>query len=131
MRNNCYHTTQKELILTFLKQKKQQFVSANDILVYLLNQDEKIGLTTIYRYLKTLEEEGKLRTDRKESTRVYQYVDEGCQNHFHLKCEKCGKMEHIEKKEVQAFQKKMKKEYGFEIDVKNAMIGTCKKCQSK
>ena len=131
MRNSKYHTSQKDYILEYLQQNSSQFVSASDILTYLLKGNQKIGLTTIYRHLKTLEEEGTLRTDMRDNTKIFQYIEDKCQNHFHLKCEKCGKLEHLECEEMNEFCEHIGKEHGFFIDTKNAISGVCKKCQKK
>ena len=131
MRNSNYQTVQKQLILDFLQKNHRSFLSANDILVYMLNQNEKIGLTTIYRHLNTLEEEGALRTEIHQKTKFYQYMDSGCKNHFHLKCEKCGRIEHFECEEMHDFCKHMGEEHGFQINPQNAIMGLCKKCQKK
>ena len=119
------------LILNYLKRKHHVFVSANDIMAYLIKQDEKIGLTTIYRVLNALEKEGKLRVEVVKNTRCFQYVEEECKNHFHLKCEKCGKIEHFDCEEVNDFCKHIGKEHGFMINPQNAIGGLCKKCQKK
>lgn len=131
MRSNSYQTMQKKLILDFLKENHDRMVNANDTLEYLIKQNQKIGLTTIYRYLNLLEAEGKLRVEVMKNTRYFQYILEDCKNHFHLKCEKCGKIEHFECEEMHTFCEHIGQKHGFMIDTKNAIGGICKNCQKK
>ena len=131
MKYGTYQTMQKQLILKYLKQNQNRYVSANDILEYLIGHQEKVGLTTIYRFLNVLEEEKMLRTETIKNTRYFQYIKDDCKNHFHLKCEKCGKVEHFTCEEMKDFCYHIGKDHGFMINPQIAIGGICQKCQKK
>ena len=131
MRKNTYETIQKKLILDYLKGNSDKFVNANDILEYLMKNNQKVGLTTIYRYLNALLKEGLLRVETLNSTRCFQYIKENCKNHFHLKCEKCGKLKHVECPEMEEFSNHIRTKHGFNIDMQNTISGVCKTCLAK
>ena len=89
-----YKTKQKDIILNIKKKKKNSF-TIKDIYKELKG---KVGLTTIYRLIDKLVEENKLnKTISSDNTTYYQYLcDCDEENHFYLKCEKCGNMIHID-----------------------------------
>uniref|UniRef100_UPI00272C8EEC Fur family transcriptional regulator n=1 Tax=Romboutsia ilealis TaxID=1115758 RepID=UPI00272C8EEC len=92
---NEYNTEQRKLILKYLVKSNDTYLKAEDILKYMKKNNESIGLSTIYRFLNLLEEQGKLRTDIINHTKYFQYILDNCREHFHLKCEKCGKLIHF------------------------------------
>ena len=131
MRKSTYETSQKKLILDYLKENSDKYVSAGEIMEYLVKNNQKVGLTTIYRFLNVLENEGNLRVENIKNTRCFQYIEDDCKNHFHLKCEKCGKVEHLECQEMKELCKHIGAEHGFAIDIQNAINGVCQSCQAK
>ena len=126
-----YNTEQKKIILECLIENKDNFISVEDISKYLIKRDISIGTTTIYRYLNTLEKEGILRVETIKNTRYFQYIIEECKNHYHIKCEKCGKIEHLDCDEVISLCNHVKKEHDFFISPKNVIYGTCGLCSAK
>ena len=46
---NTYRTEQRKLIIDFLILNQNKFVDAEDILEYMKNNHQTVGLTTIYR----------------------------------------------------------------------------------
>lgn len=126
-----YKTEQREIIINFLKDKKEVFISAEDIMNYLKKEHQTVGLTTIYRCLNMLEKENKLRTEIKEHTKFYQYVSDECTNHFHLKCKKCGNTIHLKCKEFEEVNNHIKDEHKFKLDCNTIIYGTCNKCNKE
>lgn len=124
-----YKTGQRKELFEYMKQNCNEFVSAESIQKYLQQKGKKVGLTTIYRFLNSLEEQRKVRVELKEHTKYYQYILEECNNHFHLKCEKCGKLIHLHCNDIEKFKKHISKEHEFEIDYKTPILGVCKYCQ--
>ena len=90
-----YKTEQRKDLLDYMIKNTENFVNADDIEKYLKNKKISIGLTTIYRFLNSLEKQGKVRVELKDHTKYYQYILEECTNHFHLQCKKCGKIVEI------------------------------------
>ena len=55
------NTRQKSMILEYLKDRQDTHVRAEDIIHDLNAGEERVGKTTVYRVLKSLETEGKIR----------------------------------------------------------------------
>lgn len=134
MENKGYRTRQREAILEFLKNSNSRHVSIEEVLDHLKAAGEKVGRTTIYRYMEKLTEEGVLRKYFIEegAGACYQYVDlaQGCHEHFHLKCLKCGKLLHVECDYLNQIGMHIRDYHGFEIDnTKTVFYGICKDCK--
>lgn len=128
---NKYKTKQRAAILDFIESNKDREVTANDILVYLNKNDLKASQTTIYRYLDNLVKEGIIKKNYSEekSSSCYQYVGKRCKEHYHLKCNNCGEIIHLDSEIFSSIEKKIIDRYGFKIDnIKTILYGTCNKC---
>ena len=124
-----YNTKQKDIILNYLIDNKDKCLTSNEIYEY-LKKDNKIGLTTIYRFLNKLESECLIKkyTDKKEAT--YQYINnDECKNHIHLKCIKCNSIIHLECDEANHLTKHIRDEHNFDID--STIFGVCRECQNE
>ncbi|MBP3256302.1 MAG: transcriptional repressor [Clostridia bacterium] len=131
MEKRKYNTEQRKELLLFLISNKNKFLSAEDIEKYAENEKINIGLTTIYRFLNSLEKQGKVRIELKEHTKYYQYIFEECEHHYHLKCKRCGKIIHLDCEEFEELKEHVLKEHGFVIDSKFEIYGLCEKCYKK
>ena len=107
----------------------KKFVKADEIEKHLKNKNISIGLTTIYRFLNSLEKQGKVRIELREHTKYYQYISEECNNHYHLQCKKCGKLIHLHCDEIEELKVHIAKKHDFEIDSMATIIGICSECQ--
>lgn len=125
---NKYKTCQRKIIKDYLTENEEKFISAEEIRQYLKEKDLEVGLTTVYRYLKYLEENNNVRTEMREHTKYYQIISEDCSNHFHLKCKKCGKTVHLDCKEFEEANKHIISEHKFKIDHNTIIYGTCERC---
>lgn len=125
---NKYNTEQRNLIENYLSENEDKFVSSKDILEYMEKHNYEIGLTTIYRTLSMLEEENKVRTEIREHTKYYQYISNECSEHFHLKCKKCGKMQHLDCEEFEHVSEHILEEHHFALDHNTIIYGICEKC---
>jgi len=123
-----YNTEQRCIIEKYLIENEEKFVSSKDILEYLKKNNIEIGLTTIYRTLKLLEKDNKLRIEVREQTKYYQYIKSECSDHFHLKCKKCGKMQHLDCEEFMSAAEHIKEEHHFMVDYNTIIYGICEKC---
>lgn len=134
MENKGYRTRQREVILEYLKHSDSRHVSIEDVLEHLKASGEKVGRTTIYRYMEKLTEEGALRKYFIEegAGACYQYVDsaKGCHEHFHLKCLKCGSLIHVECDYLNQIGMHIEEHHGFKVDnTKTVFYGICKDCK--
>lgn len=125
-----YKTEQRKDLLDYMKKNTNKFVKVEDIEKYLKKKDISIGLTTIYRFLNSLEKQGKVRVEFREHTKYYQYILEECNNHFHLQCKKCGKIVHLHCEEIEELKLHIAKEHKFEIDSMATIMGICTDCRN-
>ena len=125
-----YSTKQRDLILNIIKSKKEEF-TIKDIYNDL---KEEVGLTTIYRMIdKLVEEKIVNKTIGKDNNTYYQYLGKcSHDNHFYLKCEHCGKLEHIDCDCITDLWSHIFKEHNFKPSKENIIInGLCKKCNKE
>lgn len=70
------------------------------------------------------------------SSACFEYLgqEEQCHKHicFHCKCEKCGKVIHLECEEMTHLGKHMLDDHGFQWDfTRTVFYGVCQECQEK
>ena len=127
-RSETYATKQKEAILNIIKSKEKTF-TVKDIYTEL---KEKVGLTTVYRVVNKLEKEGKIKiTIGKDGKTNYQFLKH-CdkENHFYLKCDKCGDIIHVDCDCIQTLYSHVLKKHKFKLSRANIIIsGLCDKCK--
>lgn len=128
-----YQTRQKELILSFLRENRENHVTAAYICEHFRMAEAPIGVTTVYRHLDKMVLSGlvqKIITDG-EAT-CYQYIGDGqCLQHahFHLKCLCCGKLIHMECRLVEELSEHIREEHDFEMQpLRTTFYGTCGAC---
>ncbi len=126
MRTN-YETKQKETIIEAIKKQNKSFMVKD--LYDTLNG--KVGLTTIYRLLQKLEDEGLITKEvGKDNKTKYEYLEK-CEeeNHFYLKCDKCGTLTHVDCDCINELSSHISKEHNFKLNKENIIIkGICSKC---
>ena len=126
-KSECYNTKQKDKILNAIKHQKKDF-TIKDIYNKVKNE---VGLTTIYRLVDKLVEDGRLsRNIGKNNTTYYQYLEEcNNENHFFLKCEHCGKMVHIDCECIEKMTSHILEKHKFTTNKEHIIInGICNKC---
>ena len=124
-----YNTKQKDIIIVDIKKHKDEF-TIKDIYNEL---DGKIGLTTIYRLIDKLVESGTInKSIGKDNVTYYQYLEE-CdkENHFFLKCESCGTMEHIDCDCIEELSNHISKEHNFSLTDHIIISGKCNNCKKE
>lgn len=134
MAGSGYATASRRRILEFLKNNSNRTVTAADIDTYLRENDSEVNITTIYRYLDKLAQEGTVMkyVTEKGGKAAYQYVELGhrCEEHLHLKCVKCGSIIHLECAFMDEISEHISKDHGFSLQCKNSILyGTCKNCR--
>ncbi len=136
MNNGEYKTRQKQAILDFLKNNMDNHVTVNDISEYLEKNNCRVGVTTIYRYIDKLLEQGLVRkyTVDNSTSACFQYVGstQECHEHFHLKCEACGKLIHLDCSHISELCSHIFKDHGFKTDMRRTVFyGICSACADK
>lgn len=123
-----YKTGQRKIILNYLENNKDKFVSAEEISEYMKKHHKEVGLTTIYRFLNMLEKNNEARVETKNHTKYYQYAPQENCNQLFLKCKNCGKSQNLTCKEFEDVNAHIQKEHKFKLDYNTIIYGTCANC---
>lgn len=127
-----YNTKQKQSIIDYLKANMEKCLTVFDIKNYFDEKNIEIGQTTIYRCLDELEKNNKIIKYTNDISASYQYVEDDCHLHFHLKCTVCLKLIHLDCLELNNLESHIKQEHKFKIDnSKTVIYGICPKCLEK
>jgi len=98
------------------------FFSADELLSAAKKKDSSIGIATVYRYLRELNEQKVLFTYMCDRRAVY---SKEMKSHCHFTCEKTGKTVHFDIDSLDFLKKKIPgKITSFQIEVK----GICNEC---
>ena len=128
-----YKTEQRKVLIDFFEHNKDKVFSASEIVDALKKDD--ISLSAVYRNLKDLENDGKVKKLAKAQSRVvyYQYVDcASCKGHIHLSCTNCGNIVHLPEQESEVLEKTILKNSHFNIDKSSTILyGVFEKCNKK
>lgn len=134
--NRSYNTKSRQFILDFLKQNSDITVSVSDILEYLGNMGVSVNFTTVYRYLSKLTRDREVikLTDESGQRSVYQFIGHktGCDEHIHIQCTECGKLEHVDCEFMEHIRTHFYEGHGFKIKCDGSIIyGICADCENK
>lgn len=129
-----YATASRKRILDYLKDNSDRTVTAAGIHAYLAKNDSAVNITTIYRYLDKLANDGTVikYVAEKGGQTAYQYVELGhrCEEHLHLQCVCCGSIIHLECAFMNQIAEHILEDHGFSLQCKNSILyGTCQKCR--
>lgn len=107
------------------------FRPAQDIYAILRAQGHKVGLSTVYRHLQTLTEQGIAdaihSSDGETSYRFCGEVPAG--HHHHLVCRVCGRAEEVEGRAVERWATEVAARHGYtEVDHTVEVFGVCRSC---
>ena len=116
-------------ILSILEESEQHHFTAEEVYKTLLEANEEIAFATVYRVLTQFENAGLVLRHNFEGGRSVFELDRG-QHHDHMVCAKCNKVTEFYDAEIEERQKKIAKQYGFELqDHALYMYGLCKDCK--
>ncbi len=96
-----------------------------------LRLNKKVGLTTVYRMTDKLVSEGLLKKTVTKSGCTYFHYVEKCtnENHFYLRCDKCGNIIHVDCDHAKELASHILKEHDFQLNQNTILLnGICKKC---
>ena len=132
-----YNTKQRSELMAYLMSMSGEHVTVNDVCRHFEEKGRSIGVTTVYRQLDKMVEEGlvnKYNLDSSSSA-CYEFIDtehhmDGNHSCYHCKCEKCGKLIHLHCGEIEELIKHIEKSHNFMINPKRTVFyGVCKECK--
>ena len=124
-----YNTKQKDQILNVIKKQKKDFTIKE-----IHEKLDGVGLTTIYRLVDKLVDEKRISKNiNNDNITVYHYLEEcSHDNHFYLKCDKCGNLIHIDCDCIDELSNHVYMSHKFIINKNNIVInGICSNCNKK
>lgn len=132
---SSYHTRQQDDLLEYLISSVGEHHTAAQIKEHFDTCEKRIGTATIYRRLERLVEEGSVRKYILETgeSACYEYIgsQNACAKHFHCKCEKCGRLIHLDCEELQFIRSHLLEHHGFDWNAgRTVFYGVCADCRN-
>lgn len=125
---NTPYTRSQKRILNLLENLNQA-VSPQDIYLELRNQNQRMGLATVYRALETLKREGAVQVRMLPNGQsLYSRLH---QDKHHLTCLECGQSISLDKCPVQELESQLHRAHKFKIFYHTLeFFGLCNQCQA-
>ncbi|XVG95792.1 Fur family transcriptional regulator [Eubacteriales bacterium KG127] len=126
-----YATKQRTAVLSYLQNNVDSHLSASDIQRGLFKTGHQMGLATIYRHLKNLEDEGLVISNKMEGVSWVTYrcnPSEGSElsSRFFLKCEDCGQVVNFKCEEISHLYKHLELDHQLKVNQnKTIFYGHC------
>ena len=105
--------------------------SATELAEALHAGGSRIGLTTVYRQLERLEQQGLVHKVVTDEGARYQYcqAQHTGRDCFLLKCEQCGQVQHLDCSHLGELYRHLDREHGFVINPRRTLFyGLCRDC---
>ena len=126
-----YRTKQQQAVLDCLSRRPESPLSAMELARQLHDNGFSVGLSTVYRQLEKLEQQGLVHKIRTEEGAFFQYCDHGSDGCVLLKCQHCGQIFHAHCRELQQLYGHLSRHHQFTIDPrKTVFYGCCDTCCS-
>jgi len=101
-------------ILSLFEQAEKRHMTADDVYRLLLQEQEDIGLATVYRVLTQFEQAGLLIRHHFDNDKAVYELNEGG-HHDHLLCMQCGRVEEFYDAEIEQRQRQIAEAHGFRL----------------
>lgn len=110
------------------------FRSAQDVYAVLRTAGDSVGLSTVYRHLQSLVDDGVVDViHNADGEATYRYCGDAPagHHHHHLVCRRCGRTEEIEGRVVERWAGEVAHRHGYdEVDHTVELFGVCPACRS-
>lgn len=131
-----YKTKQYDELLDYISSIPGDHFTVNDLYMHFSESEKPIGVTTIYRLLQRMVDEGI----------VTKYIvgpnDPACfefhgeeperkyDSEYHCKCEVCGKLIHVKCDKIKDIEKHLEEHHGFKVNPhRTVFYGVCENCK--
>ena len=132
-----YKTKQRDILLKYLEDRRGVHITAGDVCEYFKEQGSSIGQSTVYRQLESLVDEGLISkyTIDGSSPACFEFagahVHNGTESCFHCKCEKCGKLIHLQCGELESIGGHLYESHHFRLNpMRTVFYGLCEDCMT-
>lgn len=124
---NKRSTTQRSLVLEAVKEMRSH-VTADEVYDTIVKKYPSISRGTVYRNLNLLSNMGEIR--KVEMPSGADRFEHQCQEHYHARCVKCGRVFDVEMEFIADLEKNIKDTHGFEFTSHDIIFkGICHKCK--
>lgn len=126
-----YTTKQSQAILRALERRGERAGDARSLADDLREEGISVGLATVYRQLERLAEAGLVHRIATDTGALYQYCSRQAAGEvcFLLRCQSCGRMEHLDCPRLQELYRHIAAEHGFQVDPRRTILtGLCGHC---
>ena len=121
-------TIQCDLVLKAV-QKLQSHATADEIYAEVAREHPSVGRGTVYRNLQRLTEAGQIR--KVEVPDGADRYDHCCKAHYHVRCERCGRVFDVDMPYMTALEKSIGDRKGFLFTGHSIMFsGICPQCRA-
>jgi Fur family transcriptional regulator, ferric uptake regulator len=112
------------------KQQANRHLTAEQVYKILINDEEDIGLATVYRVLTQFEAAGLVTRHHFDGgNSVFELANSV--HHDHIMCMKCGKVDEFTDDLIENLQKEVAKRLGYELTDHNLYLyGFCPSCRT-
>ncbi len=129
-----YRTKQKDELLAYIKAAPGKHHTVSEIRAHFEEAGKPIGTATIYRQLDRFAEEGCVQKYvlGDGACACYAFVEDSGDRaaHFHCKCERCGRLIHLECGELEELSEHLLSRHGFHWHAgKTVFYGICSQCR--
>ncbi|MBR3641365.1 MAG: transcriptional repressor [Oscillibacter sp.] len=126
-----YRTRQQQAVLDCFARRPDAARTAAEVAQELHESGQNVGLATIYRQLEKLEHAGEVHKVVTPEGAFYRYCPhaKGHADCLLVRCEKCGRIEHVDCEELAKFAGHMAEHHRFRLDLRRTVLaGTCERC---
>ena len=114
---------------TFLAEREH--VGLDAILEKVRAKDPGVGMATVYRTMRLMEEAGLVHARDFSGTTVFE-VALGRPHHDHLICDRCGRIVEFVSDAIERLQEKVASDHGFVLQRhRHELFGLCEKCRGR
>jgi len=122
-------TLPRTKILKLFEENHKRHLSADEIYKFLNDNGEDIAMATVYRVLTQFEDAGLIIRHNFENDHAIFELNEGS-HHDHLVCSKCGNVEEFIDELIEARQRTIADNAGFQMtDHSLNIYGLCRECR--
>jgi Fur family ferric uptake transcriptional regulator len=123
-------TTRDLVVETFLSAREH--LGLDDILQRVRARHPGVGMATVYRTMRLLEEAGLVQARHFGSGPTLYEVSVGRPHHDHLVCEECGQILEFVNEPIERLQEKVAAQHGFELlRHRHELFGVCARCRQR
>lgn len=130
LRERGYRMTPQRVLVWEVLGSHGRHMSAEEVHAAIARRYPNVNLSTVYRTLELLVNEGLAReANLGGERRIYEAVSDEGGDHHHLVCSGCGRVEHIAATHLRALQSHLDREHGFHADrMVLTSYGRCREC---